>query len=637
MDFHGVIMIAALIIWVPFLMLKKRYVWAMALAFILMNFKEDATVYLGGLGVILALSYEEKRWGWILAGAAMVYYIMVHSFLWNMIAPMHLNFFAARFPNLIQSDKPLLLLILSDPLQLIYPALNWDRLWGLLAIFAPVLFLPFLRRGWLGLLPALWILFTMELYSIHIFSGYYAGVVFSLILIAAIPGLFRIQQKRPQRLRPTAWLMLGFLAGSWFFIQPDVSFSYFMPINLRPHPYNEIVQRIAEETPAGVSVSSDKNIGSYFFNRHTLRYFPDPENRLSERIYITNQSLCYPLTILAIGSLEYKLLQPNPCFLFLTNSEGGDAAREFMSRLGWTEAEGASTALWSCETDKRASGGSAIHIVPGTAYGDVIVKTNKVFLPLGDYSYSIKVKKGRRNQANPRLPVVICFLKPDGSEMTLAEKTFLVGEAANNPGEYEDLSIPFAVNEPGLIYLRINFGYKFDLWWDGIELDGLNIDFDEYFRAVFPVEITPAHTSYLVNTFRPAEPIFPDSLATVGNIDRRMVIYSLQLGNDFPAGDYWIYYAADAVEDGEMSFEWADLMKDACDESESDTELIMPLIFDRRGNNRDIQLNLSPAPVALASGDRLEIRAYPGLPATIRLKGIWLMNPVVTDYLLYLR
>jgi hypothetical protein len=68
-----------------------------------------------------------------------------------------------------------------------------------------------------------------------------------------------------------------------------------------------------------------------------------------------------------------------------------------------------------------------------------------------------------------------------------------------------------------------------------------------------------------------------------------------------------------------------------------DHHTIMPLSFVRRNGCRDIQLNHSPTAVALAPGDKLEIRAYAGLPVTMSLKGIWLLRPVVTDYLLYLR
>ena len=636
-DFHGVIMVAALIIWIPLLMLNKRYIWAVVLAFILMNFKEDATVYIGGLGVIMALSYSEKKWGWILAGIALVYYVIVHNFLWQFISPTHLNFFAMRFPSLIQQDKSPLLVILSDPLQLIYPALQWDRLWGLIAIFAPVSFLPFLRIGWLGLMPALWILFTMALYSIHIFSGYYAGVVFSLILISAIPGFVRLRASHPSRTRLASWAMLGFLIGSWFMVHPDEGYSYINPANLRPHPCVSEVEKIAATTPEDISVSSDKFIGSFFSNRYTLRYFPDPENWLGDRIYLTNRSMYYPLTVLAIGSLGYTLVESNPCFLFLTSGAGGDARSEFISRLRWTEAEGASLRLWSAEPDKRATGGMAIHIAPGADYGDAVVNTNKVFLPPGDYSYLLRVKKCRRNTANPKLPVIVRFVKPDGDEQSLVETIMVVGETDAGPENYEALSVPFTVKELGLIYLKINFGYKNDVWWDGIELAGLNIPFEDYYRTIFPAEITAKSIIPAGSFQRTAEPKFADSLVVVGNIDREDVIFSWQLSSALPSGNYWIYYVSDAVEDGDMYLEWADLEKSSGSGMGEIKQVIMPMTFDRRHDSRDMQLNHSPATVALAPGDRLQIRAHAGLPVTMRLKGIWLMNPVVTDYLLYLR
>jgi uncharacterized membrane protein len=636
-DFHGIIMVAALIIWIPLLLLNKRYVWAMLLAFILMNFKEDATVYLGGLGVIMALSYGEKKWGWILAGFAAIYYLTVHGILWPAISPTHLDYFALRFPNLIQPDRPPWLAILSDPLQLIYPALEWDRLWGLIAIFAPVLFLPFMRAGWFGLLPALWILFTMALYSIYIFSGYYAGVIFSLILIATIPGFVKLRATHPGRIRLVSWAMLGFLVGSWFFVQPDEGFSYFMQANLRSHPHSDLVQRMAETTPPNISVSSDKFIGSYFANRDTLRYFPDPENRLSKRIYLTDCSLCYPLTILAIGSLGYQLLEMNPCFLFLTDSGGSDAGNEFMSRLRWTEAEAASTTLWSTEPDRRASVGKAVHIMPGCAYGDVIVNTNKVFLPPGDYTYSVRVKKDERCEMDAKLPIMIRFIKPDGFERSLVETTVTVNTATAGPGNYVNVVVPFTITELGLTYLRINFGYKKDFWWDGLALGGLDMSFGEYYKSVFPMEATPGSGQTAGTITRLEEPKFKDSLVEIGNLDREQIVFGWTPGVTLPAGDYWVYYAADAIEDGEMFLEWAELEQVSEHGLEETRKKVLPMIFDRRGDNRDIQLNHSLAPIALTPGDRLEICAHAGLPATIRLKGIWLMNPVVTDYLLYLR
>jgi len=482
-DFHEIGMVAGLACWIAYLVVTGRTAWALLLALLAMGCKEDAPIYIGCLGIILAVSYKNPRAGWGIVLLSVIYYLMVQLFLWDWIAPNHRDYIAVRFPQVASSGEGLFGAILGNPALLFANLWNWDRLWGLIMLFLPVLFLPFRRWGGLGLVPALWLLLSISIFSPYVFSLHYAAPLFALIIVAAIPGFKSLLAIGGEWRRLAGYLALGFTFSLTLAQPPLTLFSQFNPAAYLPHPQLGLIQQMAASTAPSDSLTADRFIAPYCTNHMVFKEFPS--NLLTDDFYLSNSSMGCPQMLLLIDDLGYKNQFENPLFWFLSRSSGMDAREKFMDRMKWMEAESCDVQAWNLKSDASASLGSALYLPADGGWGERIVITSGLILPPDEYVYRIRMRSDQRPGLDSNIITEVRFIDYDGNDEEIAGSIIPL-DAGFTGSVYKDAKIHFEVREWGRTYLRINFGVTMACWLDGIGLAGLPTDFASYYRAVFP-------------------------------------------------------------------------------------------------------------------------------------------------------
>jgi uncharacterized membrane protein len=631
-EFHEVTLVAGFFTWVVLLALRRQYIGCLLLALVLMGFKEDIPVYIGGLGLIVAFSFQRRLAGWLLVALAVGYYLAVTLVIWNMVIPSHIDYFANKFPQFSSATTSSLMMVLANPLGLITPVLGWDRLWGLIVFFMPVLFLPFIRWGWLGLILPLWLVLGMEGYNDLFFAGYYGIPVVALIILCAIPGYKIVRDKRRQVPKFLFWAMAGLSLGSNFVQNPEVNYYQFDIYGILPHPYLRTIERIAADTPADLSVSSDVYIGSHFVNRNTVRVFPDNENWLSDRIFLSDRMIDNPMVLLLIGELGYGEVISHPGFFFLKRDGGMDAREDFIAHMRWMEAEATGWPLWATIKDHRASGGIAEYIPAHAAYGDRSRLTPRLLLPPGEYHYQARIAT-HDNPLNPFIFVCeVDFMKRDGSGEVLASKT-TESSLWGKTGRYETIDVPFTVKEWGLTCLNINLGTEGNVWWDGVGVVGLPSSFDRYFQQIFPQTLEPA--AGCSNSNQLVEEGTTGQVLHVGQESCDKVVCRWQVNPSLPEDDYWIYYSNDSYGKIPQEGYWG-VLEVARDIGGSEEKVALSsLRVNRKDTTEEDRLERFPNPVHLTPGSFIELRVNSELPGDVILRKMWICHNVITENVVF--
>lgn len=628
-EFHEVAFVAGFFTWVVLLALRRQYIWCLLLALVLMGFKEDIPVYIGGLGLIVALSYRRPLAGWLLVALAVGYYLAITSVIWKMVIPAHIDYFSNKFPQFASDTTSSLMMVLANPLGLITPVLGWDRIWGLIVLFMPVLFLPFMRWGWLGLVLPLWLVLGMEGYNDLFFAGYYGISVAALIIICAIPGFGVVWEKKKEVPKYLFWAMAGLTLGSNFAQNPEVNYNQFDLYGLLPHPYLNTIDKMAAETSPNLSLNSDVYFGAHFVNRKIIRVFPDNENWLSDRLYLSNRMLDHPLVLLSIGEFGYGELSSHPGFFFLGHGIGSNAREDYMARLHWMEAEASGWPLWRIIRDHRASGDFAEFIPSHASYGDRSRLTPRILLPPGDYKYRVPIATFH----NPKTPFCfvfeVTFIKRDASVEVLAN-TVAFSNRWGKVSRYETIEVPFTIKEWGLTFLNINFGTEPDVWWDGVGMEGLPRTFDEYFHQIFPQTLEPESGNLTGTPLLEVEGM----AGKVLKIDQEScgkVVCRWQVDSSVPEGDYWVYYQNDSYGKKPLETNWGVVEKLNNADEPYTREILEPLYLCRKELSEDTRVERFRKLVHLVPGSYLQVRVNENLDGEIVLGKLWICNNVILD------
>ncbi len=620
-DFHEILIVAPLLLWVGYFAVMGKTVPALLLALVALGFKEDMPVYVLGLGVVLALSFRRQFLGWATCALAIVYYLVVNIWLWGIITPMHLDFLAIRFPQLASQPGGAWASILSDPMVLINPMLHWEHLWVILMLFIPVLFLPFLRWGALGLIPSIWLFLSLKGFSVLILGVHYHIPLFAIIVLATISGFIYLGKHKSGLIELAKWTMLSFTMCFVFaFPATMIADRQLNPNFYQPHRLFPNAQAIAEQTPANKSVMADIYLGTTFANRYNIQHFPG--DMLTDCIVISNRFMGNPLTLLAIGGLDYKVLEPNPSFWFLSRTGTMDPRQRYMDSVHWMEAELCGFPPWSTVPDPSASGNITMMIPAGEGYGDRTQVTPYLLLPPGKYSYSISLRAASSGQKRPVVVLEAKELLPAGEMIGLASQSF-GREIDNKSSNYQSLSLEFEVKEWGLTCLVVNFGIRGTLWWDGVALDGLHDDFAQLFSRIF-VRGTTAGDICLYPGARTSgdDSLFADAIAIEDEYCcRKICLWDLGALDE---GDYWIWYVDDISHDI-AHYNWAKMFAVSVSQAGSERRREIGTLEIERNQWTDAP-NLRRFRAHLLPGEWIEIDALEGFPAKVRLAKLWLMR-----------
>ncbi len=358
-------------------------------------------VYLSVLGILFIGSFKLWKWGLILVVISILYYLFVQSFFWHQIAPLHLDFIALRFPVLATEDGNVPGHLFANPL-ILFNFLNQDySMWLILMCCLPVLFIPFLRWGGIGLVLPLWMVVNLDITGFYLFATYHHICPMALLFIAAVPGWLWLRGKIKVGKRLINWLLLS-MGLTLNLAQPhDILFAQLSTASYSAHPSYERACKIARETPPSASLTVDRMMGSLFTNHYFLDKFPS--NVLTDRLYLSPLAIGYPEMMLAVGDLGYKGVKIDPYLWFLAKDGELDIRASVMDRIRWMEAENSNLTAWQLVSDPRASGGQAIHLPDCGDWGQRIVNTPILMLPPGDYSYGIRIRTMQSNRWQSRM------------------------------------------------------------------------------------------------------------------------------------------------------------------------------------------------------------------------------------------
>jgi len=628
-DFHETLIAAPVILWAAYFAITGKIIPSLILTLAALGFKEDMPVYVFSLGIVLAWSFRKHLAGYLISALAIVYYLVVTYWLWGVITPMHLDFLAIRFPQFASQPGGAWASILSDPSVLIAPMLHWEHLWVLLMLFIPVFLLPFFRWGALGLIPSLWLLLSLESFNVLILGVHYHLPLFAVIVLAAISGYEYLLKHKPHLTELAKWAMLS-LTICFVFAFPTsmIADRQLNPGFYQAHRYFSTVATLADETQPEKSVMADVYLGTVFSNRCNIRHFPG--DMLADCIMISNRYMGNPEALLAIGGLNYLSLAYNPCFWFLSRDGTYDARQNYMDTMRWMEAEGCGFPAWGTVPDFRASGNMAMQIPAGAGYGDRVQTTPYVFLPPGKYIYGVRLRAASMGQNQPVVVLVAKELLPSGEIKGLACHAYR-SEIVNNRSSYQNLALDFEVKEWGLTCLVINFGTRGSFWWDGVGIDGINMDFNQLFQWMFVRETTAGHIClYPGAHIKGDDPLFADAIAIDDEFCYRKIC-RWDLGT-LEEGDYWIWYVDDISRDIEL-YTWAKMF--AVSVNEEGIKLRREIgTLDIERSEWTNAPNLSKIRAHLVPGEWIEIDAMEGFPAKVLLAKLWIMRdmPMSLDF-----
>lgn len=602
-DIHEVTLISALVLWLLLLIQKQHLIWVLMMVLLLLGLKEDAAVYLACLGLLLVLGFERKREGWLLLILSVAYFFIVQLWLWSAVTENHLNMMMLRFPQLYTKGGSIWQNLIANPLCVIEPLLNWNRLWGLLMLFLPVSLLCFFKKSWLALIPAVLLFLSINYFDYYFYSNYYAAPVFALVMIAAIIGWHKLEKNNSVLRRFLPYTFIPFSITLAFAMPDQVVFDQLHPSAYAPHPELAALKAQCNATPSSASVSSDRDVGSHLTERLVLSRFPG--NRLSERLFVSNGMLFHPRLILAIADLDYGIIEPNPCFWFLSKGEGEDARDAFMGRMAWVEAEGCDLPAWLPCDDKMASGGRSMHLPSTLVWGKRISYSPHLLLPPGDYSY-IVVIRGKKQSARPNrnsFELTVCFQGKDKTGEELAYQ--MIKADSYNHNEFHEEKINFHVPNWGETYLRLEFSKIGDVWIDGIGLIGLPASFDDYYKQVFPVTTEISNTEQVKKS--------------------NDTLLSCDLPASLKTGYYLVYYQVQSNQKHRFNLEWADweLVK-----ASGERTVLRPVVVNHNpgwGNDCNIESSV----LRLVSEAKLELVLRPDAPNGVDVGKIWITPAIV--------
>ncbi|MFQ5897126.1 MAG: DUF2079 domain-containing protein [Candidatus Methylomirabilia bacterium] len=277
-DFHPQALAIPLLLAAILAFESHRPVWFMFSVVLTLGTREDAGLAILGLGLWLGLA--RRRWLWGLGvgalGLAWLFFMTWWLIPFFREAPYpHLG----RFAHLGGSLGEILLALLRQPLAPLAALANGDRFIYLLALLAPLGFLPLLRP--LDLIPALPTLVVNLLSSDPLLVHHrwqYVAYIVPFVFAAAIGGLGRLGQ-RPGTLKPGRAVRLSSrralgLALVLSLALTSRTLNYFGVARWALADWQRAVYRLMARVPPGTGVSTHINFIPHLALRSKVFVFP---------------------------------------------------------------------------------------------------------------------------------------------------------------------------------------------------------------------------------------------------------------------------------------------------------------------------------------------------------------------------
>jgi uncharacterized membrane protein len=253
----------------------RRFGWAAAFVVLALGGREDAAIAGVGFGVWLALA----RRRWVAGGAVAAACVALLWLDMNVVMP---HFRGEPYPHLVKrwaylgdSLSQVVLNFFVEPWRWLRVVLTVDKLIYLLALLAPLGFLPLLApRAAAAALPGLAVnLLSTDPVLFHHRTPYQAFVL-PFLLLAAVDGVAVLKHAtwRPRRLSPSAALVA---AGVLAVVLTARTVNDLGVGKWRLGEQQRAVHRLLERVPAAAAVAVNERLVPHLATRREVYIFPD--------------------------------------------------------------------------------------------------------------------------------------------------------------------------------------------------------------------------------------------------------------------------------------------------------------------------------------------------------------------------
>lgn len=286
-DFHEITIAAPLLAWAWYFARRRRWAGFALFCLLGLSFREEALLFVLGMGGLLALRRETRKPGLLAlaGGLGWLLLVLAVAFWQGSVAMSNAIHFRNRF-ELGESPAAALRTLLGRPL------LAWQRwtepakLHYFANMYAPTGFLAlFSLENVFLVLPAL------AMYGLSVYAPMYSAaqaqynvLLAPFMVISAAAGSAWLVERLERRLKfkRAFWLKLisGYVLLLSFAIQLQLPFLPYSPFFAwpRPEPRQSTAQALARLIPADASLSVYDTLAPHLSNRRELYVFPQLED-----------------------------------------------------------------------------------------------------------------------------------------------------------------------------------------------------------------------------------------------------------------------------------------------------------------------------------------------------------------------
>jgi uncharacterized membrane protein len=279
-DFHEVTFAVPIVTFALWFLYKKNYKWLLVFLFLLLLVQEHTSLIVFMFGLYILFFQKQRKLGILISLISLIYFVITIFVLMPAFSPTDAPVILKsmvdtgnRYSWLGGDFSEIFKTIFTRPLFVFQGVFRDNQLSFLMALFFPLLFLPFFS----GL-----ILLTLPVFAINLLSQYrmtysvyfYHSVIIAGILFFAAIFSFEkiIKAKIHQKFILVFLLIISVIYSYKYSVTPfSKTFSF---NDFRPTLHAKLISEVKQIIPDDASLSIQHNLGPHFANRRKLFQFP---------------------------------------------------------------------------------------------------------------------------------------------------------------------------------------------------------------------------------------------------------------------------------------------------------------------------------------------------------------------------
>jgi len=282
-DFHEITIAAPLLIWTWYFARSHRWLWFAVTGVIAVGFREEAIIFMLGMGFILVMHKSTRKYGLIALALSVVWLVILIMISFSELGfNTNASVYLSSGFGLGDTPSETLTIILKDPAILLRRMTRPEKVSYLVNLFAPVGYLSFFSWQTLILVAPSVVLNLFGEYPL-LYSpaqAQYNALLAPFIVYTAVLGFVWLVDflGRRTNFKPTFWvnILLVFVLM--------LSIGYHLRLAHLPYsPYfqwpqvterHQLARKIAAGIPVDRSLSIQDNLAPHASHRHDLYVFP---------------------------------------------------------------------------------------------------------------------------------------------------------------------------------------------------------------------------------------------------------------------------------------------------------------------------------------------------------------------------